>query len=370
MAPQETSSEQESAAQAVTEELRPSIAAQSTSTNHQNRQAAAQVPAATAETSNVRPLEAHEWADWDKLVTSSPQGSIFCRSWWINAVVDHPLILCYFEGGRLIAGLPLAPQKKFGIQMSLMPPLTQTWGIVMPPLNGKRAAVYSRETEIIRVFATYLKKIPFVFHQFHPNMANWLPFYWKHFHQTTRCSYAIEDLSDLGRVWDNMAPNARTKIRKVEKEGIKVSPCSVDLIFEMEVKTFARQSKSLGQQRYRQLTGIFEASKAQNCVECVAAIDPAGKPHAASLFVWDEQRTYYLAGGGDPEFRASGAQSFLVWYAIQQAAGRSKAFDFCGSNVKAIDQFVRSFGPSQILFHRIVKCPWWMILPLVATGKL
>ena len=36
----------------------------------------------------LRYLEPSEYDLWDELVDVSPQGSVFCRSWWLSAVGD------------------------------------------------------------------------------------------------------------------------------------------------------------------------------------------------------------------------------------------------------------------------------------------
>jgi hypothetical protein len=87
------------------------------------------------------------------------------------------------------------------------------------------------------------------------------------------------------------------------------------------------------------------------------------------MLVWDRKRAYYLAGGGDPTLRTSGATALLLWKMMQFASGRSAVFDFEGSQIPAVERFFRAFGASQVWYHEISKMPCWLRACLVLAGK-
>ena len=58
-------------------------------------------------------------------------------------------------------------------------------------------------------------------------------------------------------------------------------------------------------------------------------------------------------GGGDPEFRNSGATSLLMWNAIQFASTVSQIFDFEGSMIESVERFFRGFGAVQTPYFSI-----------------
>src|SRR6478672_9716953 len=105
----------------------------------------------------LRYLEDGEYPLWDALVDASPQGSVFCRSWWLRALGDIRLLAC-FAGSELIAGIPLYFERHFGIPVCTMPKLTQTWGVVMRPPEGKSVVAAAQETKILRTFAAQLSR--------------------------------------------------------------------------------------------------------------------------------------------------------------------------------------------------------------------
>src|SRR6202011_5104370 len=104
----------------------------------------------TALQHRLRYLAAEEYPAWDALVEASPQGSVFCRSWWLQATSGDVRVLGYFpRNGNLAAGMPLYFERRFGLKVCAMPKLTQTWGVVMHRLSGTVEQIKCREMEIL-----------------------------------------------------------------------------------------------------------------------------------------------------------------------------------------------------------------------------
>ena len=323
----------------------------------------------TQKESSLRYLSSTEYALWDSLVDVSPQGSVFCRSWWLTALGNSVRVLGLFSNGRLVAGIPLYFERRLGIRVCAMPKLTPALGVVIEPMSGKGESTVSREMEILGIFAQYLSKESIFFQAFHPSLQNWLPFYWEGFRQTTRFTYVLDDLQSLNAIWAGMSENIRTKIRKAKKLGLVISPCGADCIFESISKTFYRQQMRLPYSRQYFLR-LFDAATRNNAGHGFAAVDREGKVHASAFLVWDGKTTYNLAGGGDPLLRASGANSLLTWKLIEFAADRSTRFDFEGSVIQSVERFFRAFGARQTPYNQIMKFPAWARVCLTLSGKI
>jgi hypothetical protein len=315
----------------------------------------------------VRFLEMSEVPEWDALVERSPQGSLFCRSWWIEAIAPQTRILGYFEVGRLVAGIPLMHKRQFGFRTCGIPKYNPSWGVVMEPISGKQVTIASREMEILRVLASEIAKERIFYQSFHPTLQNWLPFYWNGFKQTSRFTYIIYDLSDLERVWDGFTHSTKGEIRKAEKLGLTVEECDISTVQEAERKTFARQG--LRHSTGTNLAAIYDIAKLRGAAQCFAVKDQEGTVHAANLLVWDSKAAYFLAGGADPKLRKSGATSFLIWHLINFASPRTQSFDFEGSVVPSIERFFRSFGGQQVPYSWIMKFPFWLRCVLTLLRK-
>jgi len=316
----------------------------------------------------LRFLKEEELSLWDTLVKASPQGSVYCYSWWLKAVGGDVRVLGYFDKGRLIAGMPLYFKKKFGFTICTMPKLTQTWGVVIEPLSGKRVKVASKEMSILKNFADALAKYKVFLQNLSPNLQNWLPFYWCGFKQTTRFTYVLDDLTDLEEIWKGFRENIRKDIRKAQKQEVTVDQCRFEDVFCVIEKTWQWQRlKPPYTKEY--LSRLFSAAKQNNSGECFAARGGDQRVHAAVYLVWDSKRAYCLVGGSDHDLRNSGATSLLIWHLIQFAAQRSKVFDFEGSIIKPIERFFRAFGATQTPYNTIYKLPLYLEILQVVRGK-
>ena len=316
----------------------------------------------------LRYLSEEENRRWDELVEASPQGSLFCRSWWLRVVAPYSRVLGYFDRGRLVAGIPLFFKKRLGIKFCTMPSLTQTWGVVIEPIEGKRVHQMTRQMEILTIFARHLAGEQVFLQRFQPTIANFLPFQWLGFRQASRVTYVIEHLCDLDRVWAEMRENQRREIRKAEKRGIVVERCDPEIVAQNLAKTYVRQGLQSPAKTHL-LRLVQQAARQNDAGECFAARDASGQVHAAAMLVWDRKRAYYLAGGGDPTLRTSGATALLLWKMMQFCSGRSAVFDFEGSQIPAVERFFRAFGASQVWYHEISKMPRWLRAGLVLAGK-
>ncbi len=316
-----------------------------------------------------RDLAAHDFPMWDSFVSASPQCSVFCRTWWLQAVCDRVQIRCLFKNGYLVAGIPLYSERRCGVRVGTMPRLTQTLGIVMEPFIGKRSSVANRRTQILSMFALELGRQNTFFQAFHPTIHNWLPFHWAGFRQTTRFTHIIENPADHTNVWDNTDHTVRSEIRKAEKLGIEVHPCSIKTVLDLESKTFERQELPLPHSP-AVLERICAAAKNNDSGECFAAADKNGRAQAAGFMVWDSKRAYYIVTGADPTVRTSGAASLLLWHLVRFAGERSQVFDFAGSMLHPIERLFRNFGGKAVPYNFIYKCPFWMHTLLLLNNKL
>lgn len=318
--------------------------------------------------SGLSMLSSKDIAEWDALLERSPQRSIFSRSWWLQAASGQVCILGYFDSGRLIAGMPLHYEQRLGLRVCCMPKLTQTLGVVMAASSGKRVTVESREMEILDAFAARIAQERIFVQAFHPAHRNWLPFYWHGFTQTTHYTYVLDDLTDLKKLWDNLAPARRTNIRKAQRLGLLVRECGPERVYAASQQTFQRQRKS-PPYALEYLRRLYRAARARDAGLCLSAEDREGKVHAAVFFVWDRSRGYYLTGGHDPALSSSGGNVLLMWNLIEFAAAHTAIFDFEGSMHRPIEASFRSFGAERVDYHRIAKLPCWLRAGLCAMGR-
>jgi lipid II:glycine glycyltransferase (peptidoglycan interpeptide bridge formation enzyme) len=283
--------------------------------------------------------------------------SLFSEPWWLDAIAGsgnwgEALVE---SGGKCHARLPYAVKKRHGLIILCCPPLTQHLGPWFAETNAKYAKALARQKDMV---GELLNQLPphHMFQQcFHHSVTNWLPWYWQGFEQTTRYTYVFDDLSNEQALWDGMQSNIRSDIRKaLNRFGLIIrTDLGPQILLETCQKTFQRQDiAGLSEQVVMRL---YDACSQHHAGKAFFAVDDQNRVHAAVYIVWDDRAAFYLLGGGDPEFRNSGAHSLLMWEMIKFASTVTRSFDFEGSMIEPVERFFRAFGARQVPYHQISR---------------
>ena len=105
--------------------------------------------------SKVRLLTEDERSLWDNYVDESPQGTVFHKSFWLEASGRKYVIYGYFRGGELYAGICLTYITKFGINVASQPEMTPYSGVLFKEHYIKYVSKLSAEKEANQQIASY-----------------------------------------------------------------------------------------------------------------------------------------------------------------------------------------------------------------------
>ncbi len=292
---------------------------------------------------------------YDAVVASSPQGSIFSTSWWLDAVAGPSWQPNLVEDGELSAAWPTVVQSSRWGPVHMGASLSPFLGPLLPAHDdGKR-----RWTTAERALELLLDAVEPYAHmeaRCHPSFSYWTPLSWRGFSQTTKYTWRLEDLGDLAATEASMRPNIRGDIRKARKQGVSVGVGDLEEFLALH----ARSTRGRGELavRTRQVLEQIDAPASErNARRILIAHGKDGEPHAAGYFVWDDTAVYYLAGAADAALRSSGATSLLLWMAIELAAEQGNAFDFEGSMIPSIERFFRAFGGQPVAYSVVRHTP-------------
>jgi hypothetical protein len=269
---------------------------------------------------------------YDELVASSPQGSLFCSSVWLDAVApgrwrSHAIE----ENGRVVAAWPTVVRStRFG-EVHVGAPLTPFLGPLFPPGEGARRR--SREIAFVESLLERIGPFAHLEARCNPAFDYWTPLRWHGFRQTTNYTWRLPDLADLDAVFSGFRENIRGHIRAAEKNGMTVGEGTLDEFLEVHRRRFANDPDGI--ERIDPAVGPGRRT-------ILVARDADGRSRAGGYFVHDERFTTYLLAATDAEAR--GAASLVLWDAIQRASARGNEFDFEGSMLRHVESFVRSFG--------------------------
>jgi hypothetical protein len=298
---------------------------------------------------DISVLNSSQIDDYDLLVDNSIEGSLFHKSWWLDAIRNNSKVSCeikyygLFEHEKLMGAIPIPIFKKFGVKFIHNPKLTPYLGSIFLDDNSKltkKSLEISRKKEANIKFAEELKRHGFcLYYSFGNNHVDLQPYKWQGFNIAAHYTYYL-NLNDLDRIWADIDRKRRHDITR-NANSISIRFGEIEEYINLYSETMNRQNHmSLNAKIWK---AIHDICKERNQCEIFTAY--LDNEAIASLFlVWDSNRSYYLGGGIKENSR--GAMSRLIWEGIKYSKEKIglKEFDFEGSDVMNIEFFFRKFG--------------------------
>lgn len=285
---------------------------------------------------------------------------IFSKAYWMDAVCgeDNWDVLLTEQDGKIVGALVYYFIRSGKKLLICQPPFTQSNGVWMKyPSNQKYEKRLSYEKKIMNELIEQLEQKPLISYKqcFNVSITNWLPFYWKGYHQTTNYSYRIMDISDVEVVMQDFSSAKRKNIRRAQKENIKVKfDLSAQEFYAHHKEMLKLEGKTISYS-YELFQRIYKASYANDSGRVLYTTDEMNQMQAALFVVWDEHCAFELISIIYPQFRNSGALTLLTLEAIKMLSGRVKAFDMEGSMIEQVENSFRQFGTRQLPYFVISK---------------
>ena len=246
--------------------------------------------------------------------------------------------------------------KDTGNPPPLHPPFRYCLNAFLHPNDGPLVRRKFLRQELCKQFTEELKRYPHFLQNFNYDITDWLPFYWAGYNQTTRYTYLLKNIRDHQAVWENMSPNIRRNIAKAQnkyhisvKKGIPLNE-----FLAVQAQTFDRQHVRIKEDT-NVLKDLIATCRQRGQGDLWGGYDEQGHLHAAAFIVWQDRSAYYLAGGGNPAYRGSGAQSYVLWECLHFVSQFTTVFDFEGSMLPGVERFFREFGAIQTPFFTISR---------------
>lgn len=296
-------------------------------------------------------LKSEDYESWDRFVDKSPQGSLFAKTYYLDAIGLPYKIGVLKKNDTIKGGIVLAKNE---LNLFANPICVKYLGILLCPIESKYVNRITEEKQIIEQIVAHLDKPSFDY-TFHPAFTNWLPFYWKGYRQTTRYTYRIADLKSTDRIIEDAASRVRKNMRKAEKHDIVIdNTISLSDFYHINKLSFKRQGGPIPYS-YAFFTKFYSRLKKHDAIELMAARDNQDQVHAVCGIVYDRKCGYLLFNGSNPKLANVEANTLLVMKAIEHATQVTAAFDFEGSMLKPIERFYRGFGGEMIGYMNIWK---------------
>jgi hypothetical protein len=293
---------------------------------------------------NVITLGPFQYSKWDAFVDESPQGAVFCYSWWLEAITKSNFkILAILENDEIVAGMPLAFDARNKINVH---PLTRTLGVLYKNqeyLSNRKHI--SAERKWLSDLLKHLPPDDFVQMCMHHNFTDWLPFRWKGFCQTTRYTYIINyEKKTSADLWNNLDIRNRKIIKRTTKNGIRTEITDdFDLVYYYESLSYERQGLKFGLP-YNDLKLLDDAVKVRGNRIIFKAIDDSNQVHAAIYVAYNQKSAFALLSGSNPKLRKLGGHTLVLWEVVRYFCDKVRYFNFGGSDIQRIELHIRGFG--------------------------
>lgn len=287
--------------------------------------------------------------------TPACTNAVFQQPWWLDALAPGRWDEVRVErDGRIVARLPYVVHGPRRMRILGQPPLTQTLGPWIEPSGAKPANALAEEMEHLTALEAGLPPAAGFMQRFSPTTLNALPFHWAGYRLEMLYTYRIHGLGSEDALWGGLRSHIRRDVKKARERTTVRDDLGLDRFYDVWSKTFARQGLR-PPYAFEQLERLDAACAKRGAREILFAEDDAGRVHAVTYLVWDEHAAYPLLAGADPELRASGASSLLMWEAMLRARRVTDVFDFEGSMIQPVERFLRAFGGRQAPYLRVSR---------------
>ncbi|MGZ8221950.1 MAG: GNAT family N-acetyltransferase [Methylobacter sp.] len=305
--------------------------------------------------------ELNDDALWDRLVESSPQGTVFSQTGFLRSLA-RPFRRYLIGTPHQPLGLCCAIEDDSGEQL-LTYDYTPYQGILF--LGDSSALPRQRVLNEFRIteFAVHAltERYRSITMPLSWNFTDLRPFLWHNYHDSELGQFAVTPrytaMLDLTGIDSETFPaQVRTCRRQEWRKGAGYNvqeETDIDRFMALYELTFARQQIALPEPKLALVRRITCAALEQGYGRLTSCTTPKGVA-SMTLFLFDKQRAYYLFAANDPDLRNTGAASRLMFDNIFYAQQRGLAeFDFVGVNSPNRGDFKLSFNPELKLYFEV-----------------
>ena len=300
---------------------------------------------------------------WNRFAEESPHGSVFCYTPFVDALAeDYRLLLV--EGCReplggvvlhLRDGQPCSGDCLFAIYQ----------GVLLSP-SVCRARPHSRAPRASQVLGFLLAELEKRYERIsvclHYRFNDLRTFSWFHHHEPERGRFRIElqysallDLSqvaDFDRYLRSIRELRRREYRRCQSSGFRISPSSdLDSLRRLYEQTYARQGLRCQTKEVGTFLAGSRAALENGFGELLTCVAPDGAIASANVFLFDRRCAYYWLGVNDPQYRKTGAGTYLMLETIRRWQQKGlEAIDFVGINSPNRGDFKTSFNAAPVAY--------------------
>lgn len=292
---------------------------------------------------------------WDSFVSSSPQGTVFSTSRWLNAASvaqgGEPIIVGVWKDGKLAAGVSYVSIARGPFKKATTPVMTPYGGIIYRSAPGKRSSeAGSFNMTCAGHIIEYLsERYNHVFLVHAPGFQDLRPFTWAGWTDKVQYTYVM-DITDTEKLWGLLERRVRTVIRNAESSLTLGGPIDTAQFAGLYERIYSDRRQPLPYSS--EIVAAFVDEIIQSdMAEMRTVRDGDGNVISAMILVYpesssesDEGCVYSWISGSIPGENTAGAFSLLFWDAVKRHSGTHERLDMVGANISSIAFFKKGFA--------------------------
>jgi len=310
--------------------------------------------------------------EWDRFVDSSPQGTIFSYSYYLQAAVDNWGIYWVKKGQQIKAGFSVVLNDSR--DSTILDDLVVYNGLMFAPSNGQNKARVKLENFSVTEFVIEWMGATFksINMALSPQVGDMRPYLWHNYHSQRQTDHFSLDLRYTSYIdidslrcgperetslFKGLEPLRRRNIAEARKDKAKTTTKGAPALF---VKNFKLMMSEKGEpqsdDKMNRLERLIRELVKNKQAEIFITQKSCGDLIYISVFGWDSKRAYYLFGtpvvGSTSRYK--GTISFWDAFIYLSKMGISNV-DLEGVNSPNRGRFKLSFGGDLLNYYEVSK---------------
>ena len=292
---------------------------------------------------NIVSPEALDPNSWNGCIASCDHGTLFASMDYLSSMSEH---WCGLVVGDYEAVLPLIYKRKWGVKYLAAPPFVKQLGLI-----GNWHP--EQKTNILAAIHQFAAYGDVVF-----NFKNEPLCRGQHLEKN---NYVINLNEDYDQIAGRYHKSLSKRLNRIQQEHQLFFTKGNRLEVIDYYESFLGQKTDLNLKNdFNRLRQFLQTESGESGFEPYRVVNKAGKVLLHGIYAKDKNRVYKFMTFVTREGRTLNASAFALDYIIRQNVGTDKYFDFMGSSIAGVRNFIKSFGAVNqpyFLYH-YNRRPW------------
>lgn len=306
-------------------------------------------------------------SEWDAFVKSSPNGTLFSHSDYLEAIGKDVGVWFCTKGSQVKAVFACVEPTPWRAELD---DLVVYNGIMhQPPEPDQNVSqVRSERFKVAEFVASELSQMyDTMAFQLHPSVVDVRPWLWvnygldalRHYQVDVRyTSYYVSSIIAFREFFltGDMSQSRRQEMQYAKRDGVRtIEDYKPDLLFNWYLQTMGRQGQQVTRKFSKRLYALLSHLQERGLTRWFASYTADHRCGSIAVFGVDDKRAYWLWGANNPELRDAHTGTAVVWDAMTRLANDGvKMVDLEGCNSPNRGWFKLSFGGSLTPYFRVI----------------